>query len=128
MAAYRPVPRGRAAAFLGGAVGYLGFEAVTQFSSRRCRARRRTISTCRTRYFFVTDTLLIFDHLERRIKIVANARVTDPTSADRAYDEAVAKIEELEARLERPVRARLLPSLPRWRRWSRRQHDAATST
>ena len=60
-------------------------------------------------YFFITDTLLIFDHLERRIKIVANAHVTDPTHADRAYDEAVAKIEELEARLTRAVPGRLLP-------------------
>jgi anthranilate/para-aminobenzoate synthase component I len=40
-------------------------------------------------YFFVTDTLLIFDHLERRIKIVANAHVVDPVHADAAYDDAV---------------------------------------
>jgi anthranilate synthase component 1 len=40
---------------------------------------------------------------------VANAHVTDPAQADRAYDEAVSKIEELEARLQRPARASLLP-------------------
>ena len=78
-------------------------------SSPRCPARRRTIWACPTPTFFITDTLLIFDHLERRIKIVANAHVTDPTHADRAYDEAVEKIAELEARLSRAVPVRLLP-------------------
>jgi anthranilate synthase component 1 len=108
MAGYRPVAHGDLPLFYGGAVGYLGFEAVTQFEKTVPRARHDDLHVPDA-YFFVTDTLLIFDHQERRIKIVANAHVTDGTQADRAYDEAVAKIEELEARLERPVRARLLP-------------------
>ena len=87
-----------------------GFEAVTQFEPTVPRAKKDDLGVPDA-YFFITDTLLIFDHQERRIKIVANAHVTDPAQADRAYDEAVAKIEELEARLERPARARLLPIL-----------------
>jgi anthranilate synthase component 1 len=108
MAAYRPVRVEGLPLFSGGAVGYLGFEAVTQFEPTVKRAKKDDLDVPDA-YFFITDTLLIFDHQERRIKIVANAHITDPAQPDRAYDEAVAKIEELEARLERPVRARLLP-------------------
>jgi anthranilate synthase component 1 len=108
MAAYRPVAHEELPLFYGGAVGYLGYEAVTHFEPSVPRARKDDLDVPDA-YFFVTDTLLIFDHQERRIKIVANAHVTDPAQADRAYDEAVAKIEELETRLERPARASLLP-------------------
>ncbi|HEV3271387.1 MAG TPA: anthranilate synthase component I [Candidatus Methylacidiphilales bacterium] len=108
MSGYRPVPVDGLPLFYGGAVGYIGFEAVTQFEPTVPRAKKDDLAVpdaC----FFITDTLLIFDHLERRIKIVANAHVADPTHADRAYDEVVAKIEELEARLARAVPGRLLP-------------------
>jgi anthranilate synthase component 1 len=108
MAGYRPVPADDLPLFYGGAVGYLGFEAVTEFEPTVPRAKKDDLGVPDA-YFFITDMLLIFDHHERRIKIVANAHVTDPTHADRAYDEAVAKIAELEARLARAVPGRLLP-------------------
>ena len=50
------------------------FEAVTQFEPTVPRAKKDDLNVPDA-YFFVTDTLLIFDHLERRIKIVANAHV-----------------------------------------------------
>jgi anthranilate synthase component 1 len=108
MAGYKPVPADDLPLFYGGAVGYIGFEAVTQFEPTVPRAKADDLNVPDA-YFFITDTLLIFDHLERRIKIVANAHVTDPAQADRAYDLAVEKIEELEARLSRPVPGRVLP-------------------
>jgi anthranilate synthase component 1 len=108
MSGYKPVPIDGLPLFYGGAVGYLGFEAVTLFEPSVPRAKRDDLHLPDA-YFFITDTLLIFDHLERRIKIVANAHISDPDNPDRAYDEAVAKIEELEGRLTRPVASRLLP-------------------
>ncbi|MCE0522206.1 MAG: anthranilate synthase component I [Methylacidiphilales bacterium] len=108
MAGYRPVPTADLPLFYGGAVGYLGFEAVTEFEPTVPRAKNDDLGVPDA-FFFITDTLLIFDHLERRIKIVANAHVTDPAQADLAYDQAVAKIAELEARLARAVPGRLLP-------------------
>jgi anthranilate synthase component 1 len=108
MAGYKPVTVEGLPLFYGGAVGYLGFEAVTLFEPSVPRAKHDDLHVPDA-YFFITDTLLIFDHQERRIKIVANAHITDPAQPDRAYDDAVAKIEELEARLERPMRSSLLP-------------------
>jgi anthranilate synthase component 1 len=108
MAGYRPVSLPELPLFSGGAVGYLGFEAVTQFEPTVPRAKKDDLGVPDA-YFFITDTLLIFDHLERRIKIVANAHVFDPSHADQAYNDAVAKIEELESRLTRAIPGRLLP-------------------
>jgi anthranilate synthase component 1 len=108
MSGYIPVPVPNLPLFFGGAVGYLGFEAATQFEPTVPRAKNDDLGVPDA-YFFVTDTLLIFDHLERRIKIVANAHVSNPAHADAAYDDAARKIEELEARLARPVQGRALP-------------------
>jgi anthranilate synthase component 1 len=108
MAGYKPVAMPDLPLFFGGAVGYVGFEAVTQFEPSVPRAKKDDLGVPDA-YFFITDTLLIFDHLERRIKIVANAHLTDPARADEAYDAALARIAELEARLERAVPGRLLP-------------------
>src|ERR1700761_6354682 len=90
MSGFRPVAHDELPLFYGGAVGYLGFEAVTQFEPTVPRAKKDDLDVPDA-YFFVTDTLLIFDHQERRIKIVANAHVSDPAQADRAYDDAVKK-------------------------------------
>jgi len=54
----------------------------------------------------LTDTLLIFDNVAQKIKVVANAHVA--SSSDReirsAYREATARIERMIARLRRPLR------------------------
>jgi anthranilate synthase component 1 len=49
-------------------------------------------------YFIITDTILIFDHINHTIKVVSNAHVSgDP---DEAYNEAVEKIDQLTAALK----------------------------
>ena len=42
----------------------------------------------------VSDSLLIFDHISRRIKILVNAHIQD--DAESAYDQAVKTIAEIE--------------------------------
>jgi anthranilate synthase component 1 len=62
--------------------------------------------------FMLADTLLIFDHTERRIKVVANAFISD--NADAAYDLAAGKIESLLKQLQTalPTRLQEAPSGP----------------
>ena len=51
--------------------------------------------------FLFTDTMLAFDHVQHKMKIIANAYVdSDP---DTAYDEAIAKIESIIASLSKPL-------------------------
>jgi anthranilate synthase component 1 len=100
MARYQPINFGQLPIFYGGAVGYLSYEAVTHFEKTVPRAAKDDLQipdAC----FMVTDTLLIFDHQERRIKILANAHITgDPMAS---YDEAVRKIDQLQEQLERAI-------------------------
>lgn len=105
MSRFKPVPTAHLPIFSGGAVGYLAYEAATYFEKTVPRAKVDDLQIPDA-YFVISDTLLIFDHLENRIKIVANAFVeNDP---GRAYDEALAKIEELTERLKRSVSHKVL--------------------
>ena len=57
--------------FLGGAVGYLSYEAVRAFEPRVGAAPGRGLGLPDGRFMLV-DGLLVFDHLERTIKVVSH--------------------------------------------------------
>jgi anthranilate synthase component 1 len=100
MACYQPVELEGLPIFYGGAVGYLSYEAVTYFEKTVPRAKQDDLQipdAC----FLITDTLLIFDHEERRIKILANVFVEGDAGA--AYDAALQKIEALMDQLQRGI-------------------------
>jgi anthranilate synthase component 1 len=59
--------------------------------------------------FLFTDSLLIFDHVRHRIKVLCNAHIQD--SPDAAYDAALRKIDTLSALLKTPAP----PSAPFYR-------------
>ncbi len=109
MAPYRPVGVDDLPIFYGGAVGFLSYEAATTFETTVPRAKVDDLQMPDA-YFVISDTLVIFDHLERRIKIVANAHIKgDSTQAvDAAYDCALQKIEALTEKLKRPVEHKVL--------------------
>ncbi|HZO86957.1 MAG TPA: anthranilate synthase component I [Chthonomonadaceae bacterium] len=89
--------------FCGGAVGIFGYDVVRFFEKLPDKNpdELNVDDAC----FLFTDTLLIFDHVRHRVKVLCNAHVTDDPGP--AYDEAVEKIESLVARLRAP-----LPSPP----------------
>ena len=93
---FRPVEVAGLPRFFGGAVGYLGYDMVRFFEDLPADkpAHIGAWDSC----FLITDTLLIFDNVSQKIKVVANANL-DGSSAEDAYREAVARIEALIARL-----------------------------
>jgi len=96
---FRWVPDPELPRFCGGAVGYIGYDMVRFFEDLPdATTDDLGLPDC---IFAFTDTLLIFDHVRHRIRVLANARVDgDP---DAAYDEAAAKIDRLVETLRRPV-------------------------
>jgi anthranilate synthase component I len=52
-------------------------------------------------FFMITDTMVIFDHMLQKIKVVSNALVDGPP--EKAYEEATAKIEQMISRLREPI-------------------------
>src|SRR5262249_19052176 len=60
--------------------------------------------------FMLFDTVLAFDHVQHRILIIANARITADEDLESLYQFACAKIQFLERELERNLsRTRLEP-------------------
>ncbi|MCC7493746.1 MAG: anthranilate synthase component I [Fimbriimonadaceae bacterium] len=99
------VPHGDLPPFIGGAVGYLGYDLVRFFEKLpdTCDDDLQLPDTC----FLITGTCLVFDRVLNRAKVVAMARVGgDP---DAAYDAACEAIEGVLERLRAPLPARVKP-------------------
>ena len=88
--------------FHGGAVGYLGYEVVRHFEPRVPAPEADPLGLPEAIFLF-TDTLLVFDHLQHVIKIVAHVRLDG--DIDAAYRQAVWRIDELVGRLSQPLGA-----------------------
>ena len=87
--------------FFGGAVGYLGYDMVRHFESLPTE-KPAVIGACDS-YFMITDTLVIFDNVGQKIKVVSNACLDDGVSPESAYAEATAKIDAIIRKLKAPL-------------------------
>ncbi len=94
---YRPVSSPELPRFHGGAVGYFGYD-VVRFIEKLPEAGRDELKLWDS-VFMITDSVLVFDNVNHKIKIISNAYVSQPGGAKRAYDDAVAKIESLAEKL-----------------------------
>ena len=115
LARYRPARVDGLPRFVGGAVGYLAYEAVRHFEPSASIAATASPELPESVFLF-TDSLLVFDHVRRRIQVIATARVDADGPADEAYERAVQRVDELAERLSRP----LPPQGPQTLRPSRR--------
>ena len=99
MAHYQPVEVEGLPRFHGGAVGYLNYDMVRYVEELPDTTEDdRELPDC---FFMVTDTLLVFDHVNHQIKVVANAHING--NADQAYEKALDQIDELIAKLKQPL-------------------------
>jgi anthranilate synthase component 1 len=93
--------------FTGGAVGYLGYDTAAWFEPA-VRAQGDHEDQGGTdpgdaAGFMLFDTVLAFDHVQHRILLIANARISGDEELKSLYQFACAKIEFLERELERPL-------------------------
>ena len=100
---YRQAPVADLPPFSGGAVGYIGYDAVRYFDGIS-RSGRDDLNLPDALFIF-TNVLVIFDHLKHTVKILANARVENGNPGA-VYRQALAQIEEIVARLDKPVAVR----------------------
>jgi len=96
---YKPVPVEGLPDFCGGSVGYLAYEAVRYFEELTS-PDSDPLGLPESCFMFV-DTLLVFDHVTRKIKVVGHARLDG--DLENAYKEAAQKIDDLVSRLDRPL-------------------------
>jgi anthranilate synthase component 1 len=101
MAQYVPVPVAHLPRFSGGAVGYLGYDMVRFFEPTIGEPPPDDLQLPES-VFMIAETLLIFDHQLRRLRVLANAFVKNE-DADAAYDAAVDAIQKVMRQLEKPA-------------------------
>jgi len=86
--------------FTGGAVGYLGYDTSAWFEPTTKRAGDPVMDRDDAG-FMLFDTVLAFDHVQHRILLIANARISGDEDLKSLYQFACAKIEFLEKELDR---------------------------
>jgi anthranilate synthase component 1 len=93
-------------AFTGGVVGYCGYDTIRYYEGEKLPAPPADDRNLPDILVGLYDTLVVFDQVDKTIKVIANAGVagTDPKAA---YRNACAKIDAIVAKLEGPPRSKL---------------------
>ncbi|MGV7220250.1 MAG: anthranilate synthase component I [Nitrospinales bacterium] len=95
---YKPVEDASLPRFTGGAVGFIGYDMVRYFE--KLPEQTEDDLDVPDSLFVIADTVMIFDNVSQTIKIVSNA-YTEGKDLDKAYGEALKKIDTLVDKLQR---------------------------
>lgn len=100
---YKVVPVRGLPPFHGGAVGYLGYETVQHFEE--LPSPQHDPLGLPESVFMFADTVLVFDHLSHKIKVVSHAHLHNG-DVEKAYKEATERIDALVHKLNRPLKSK----------------------
>ncbi len=109
MRPFKPVRDPRLPRFIGGAVGFLGYDCIAQFEPRVPLPQHDDLHAP-DMVFMVTDALIVFDRVQHTIRIIVNALVQD--DAGKAYADALAQIDFLIGALQAPQSRTLIEAHP----------------
>lgn len=103
LAEYRVAPDPHLPRFLGGAVGYIGYDAARYFEPAPVPGREAEEALVPEGYLMFTERLVIIDHLKHRLLLVDEV----PLEGDRAgaYHRAMSRLDALRSRLAAPTPA-----------------------
>ena len=101
MSPYNPVCLPELPRFFGGAVGYLGYDMVRHIEDLP-RLNNAEIGTYDC-WFLIAETLLIFDNMQQKIKVLSNVHLQEGEDPEELYNDAVKRIDEMVATLRRPL-------------------------
>ncbi|MCK5504857.1 MAG: anthranilate synthase component I [Thermodesulfovibrionia bacterium] len=96
---YKPVIMPGLPRFFGGFVGYIGYDTVRHFE--KIPDHHHTGPGLPDIFMMLTDTLVVFDNITHRIKVISNAHIEDGTKE--AYEKACAKIDRIVRKLQSGV-------------------------
>src|SRR5258708_6462055 len=107
MARYQFVSRPELPRFAGGAVGFIGYEAIHFFEPKVPLAKKDELQLPEA-LFMIPSALVVFDHRLRSLKIIVNAFLGDD-SPEEVYARAVECLASIKQKLTQPVDLRLVP-------------------
>ncbi|MDP4624450.1 MAG: anthranilate synthase component I [Akkermansiaceae bacterium] len=110
MAPFKPVENPALPPFSGGMVGYLSYDAVSQFEPTLGSPPEDTLGVPDA-LFMLADTLLVFDHRLRRLQIIANAFLDEHDTPAEAHAAATGRIASILEILNRPLHVPALNGL-----------------
>ncbi len=87
--------------FVGGAVGYFGYDCVRHVE--HLPAAPPDDLGLPDMAFLLTDLIVVFDHLRHTITLLTNIFCDDEPDLDAAYAAAVGRLQEVKARLRGPI-------------------------
>ena len=93
--------------FFGGAVGYMGYDMVRYFE--HLPSEKPALIDAYDAYFLITDTIVIFDTMHQKIKVVSNAHLDGNQSPEQAYLKATQNIEAIIKRLHMAIPDSTIP-------------------
>ncbi|GAC1400215.1 MAG: anthranilate synthase component I [Ktedonobacteraceae bacterium] len=103
---YREAARDELPKFHGGAVGYLSYDSVARFE--RLPMPEKSELGLPLAVFCFTETMLVFDHVKHRVRIVTHLHLDTP-DFEAEYRRCAAIIDDVQQRLSQPV---CLPAEP----------------
>ncbi|HEX4639019.1 MAG TPA: anthranilate synthase component I [Chthoniobacterales bacterium] len=107
LARFQFVPPADVPHFIGGAVGYIGYD-VVRFFEPTVPIHPRDDLKIPEMIFMIPRMLLVFDHRFRKLQVICNAHINAENSVDQAYDNAIAALEKVMTLLEQQ---RALPAI-----------------
>jgi anthranilate synthase component 1 len=111
MSRFRFVPDPRIPHFVGGAIGYIGFDVVPFFEPTVPLHPRNDLNLP-DMIFVVARVLIVFDHRFRKMRVIANAWMQEPARTEEAYEEASRALHAALERLKRVVKLRPISASP----------------
>jgi anthranilate synthase component 1 len=109
LACFTPVALPGLPRFVGGLVGYLGYDVIRFFEpklNQPCEGSKPSQDLPEALYM-LTDTLVAFDHARGRLLIIVNVHLNGDPEA--AYDDAIERIDRIADRLATPLPTRSTP-------------------
>jgi anthranilate synthase component 1 len=107
LARYTPMEVEGLPRFFGGAVGYLGYDMVRYFEN--LPSDKPACLDSYDSYFLITDTIVIFDNVRQKIKVVSNAHLDGTITPEETYQLAVQKIDAIIEKLLSPLSCEVVP-------------------
>jgi len=99
---YKPVDVPGMPPFSGGAVGYAAYDVVSEFETTVPKPEFTPVDVPDA-FFMITGSLLAFDQVRNTIRIIVQAHLDGERDPNKVYDDAVAKIESISRKLQRPA-------------------------
>jgi anthranilate synthase component 1 len=120
--------------FTGGLVGFAGYDTARYYESEKLATAPLDDRKLPDVLFGLYGELVVFDHVDKTIKVIANADVKSNPNLDSAYQNACRRIDEIVSRLSQPPTSKLGEIDPRaplslafMSNMSREQFEAAVS-